>query len=143
MTTTKRDKSLVVIQLTGGNDYLNTVVPYSNGLYYDSRPAINIPADQVLRIDDHVGSIEVGKDADLVLYDGHPLEIRSVVQKTFVDGDLYFDVEADRERQSSIEGIKKKLNPEKEEDAESGDGDSAPSAAVVWQEAPYSCREDE
>ena len=55
MTTTKRDKSLVVIQLTGGNDYLNTVVPYSNGIYYDSRPVVNIPADQVLRIDDHVG----------------------------------------------------------------------------------------
>ena len=55
MTTTNRDKSLVVIQLTGGNDYLNTVVPYSNGMYYDSRPVVNIPADQVLRIDDHVG----------------------------------------------------------------------------------------
>ena len=55
MTTTKRDKSLVVIQLTGGNDYLNTIVPYSNGLYYDSRPVISIPPDQVLPIDDQVG----------------------------------------------------------------------------------------
>ena len=55
MTSTNREKSLVVIQLTGGNDYLNTVVPYNNGLYYDYRPVVNIPADQVLRIDDHVG----------------------------------------------------------------------------------------
>ena len=55
MTTIKRDKSVVVIQLTGGNDYLNTVVPYSNGLYYDSRQVVNIPADQVLPIDDQVG----------------------------------------------------------------------------------------
>ena len=55
MTTTKRDKSLVVIQLTGGNDYLNTIVPYNNALYYDSRPVISIPPDQVLPIDDQVG----------------------------------------------------------------------------------------
>ncbi len=55
MTTTTRDKSLVVIQLTGGNDYLNTVVPYTNGLYYDSRPVVNIPAGQVLPINDQVG----------------------------------------------------------------------------------------
>ena len=33
-----RDKALVVIQLSGGNDCLNTVVPYTNGLYYDFRP---------------------------------------------------------------------------------------------------------
>ena len=101
------------------------------------------PAIQ-FRIDDRVGSIEVGKDADLVLYDGHPLEIRSVVQKTFVDGDLYFDVVADRERQASIDEIKKRLNPGKEdEDEESIESDSAPSPTVVWQEAPYSCREGE
>ena len=33
-------KSLVVLQLGGGNDYLNTIVPYENGLYYDNRPSI-------------------------------------------------------------------------------------------------------
>ena len=55
MTSLNREKSLVVIQLTGGNDYLNTVVPYSNGLYYDYRPVVNIPSDQVLQIDDQVG----------------------------------------------------------------------------------------
>ncbi len=55
MTSIKRDKSLVVIQLTGGNDYLNTVVPYNNGLYYDYRPVVNIPSDQVLQIDGQVG----------------------------------------------------------------------------------------
>lgn len=55
MTTTKRDKSLVVIQLSGGNDYLNTIVPYNNGLYYDSRPVVSIPPDQVLPINGQVG----------------------------------------------------------------------------------------
>ena len=102
------------------------------------------PARQ-LRIDDRVGSIEVGKDADLVLYDGHPLEIRSVVQKTFVDGDLYFDIEADRKRQVGIDGMKARLEPEKEakDDGEAPDSGSRPSPAVVWQDHTYSCREDQ
>ena len=55
MSSIDREKSLVVIQLTGGNDYLNTVVPYNNGLYYDFRPVVNVPADQVLQLDDQVG----------------------------------------------------------------------------------------
>ena len=37
---------LVVLQLTGANDYLNTVVPYTNPLYYDNRPNVHIPAEQ-------------------------------------------------------------------------------------------------
>ena len=35
--------TLVVLQLTGANDYLNTVVPYTNPLYYDNRPNMHIP----------------------------------------------------------------------------------------------------
>jgi len=55
MADTRKDPVLVVLQLTGGNDYLNTVIPYGNPLYYDSRPAVGIPADQVLALDDQVG----------------------------------------------------------------------------------------
>jgi uncharacterized protein (DUF1501 family) len=49
------DKALVVIQLSGGNDCLNTVVPYANGLYYDFRPTVNIVAEDVLPIDNAFG----------------------------------------------------------------------------------------
>lgn len=46
---------LVVINLQGGNDGLNTVVPYGSGLYYQERPTINVPASAVLPLDGQVG----------------------------------------------------------------------------------------
>jgi len=55
MTSTRKDPVIVVLQLTGGNDYLNTVIPYANPLYKDNRPAVGIADDQVLRLDDKVG----------------------------------------------------------------------------------------
>jgi uncharacterized protein (DUF1501 family) len=55
MAMTRKPPTLVVLQLTGGNDALNTIVPYGNPLYYDQRPTVRIPADQVLPIDDHYG----------------------------------------------------------------------------------------
>ncbi|MEE8465054.1 MAG: DUF1501 domain-containing protein [Dehalococcoidia bacterium] len=55
MTTTRHEKSLIVIQLTGGNDYLNTVVPYGDGRYYDARSTVNIPQEKVIPIDNQLG----------------------------------------------------------------------------------------
>ena len=52
------------------------------------------PATQ-LGIDDRVGSIEVGKDADLAIFSEHPFSIYAVPQKTIVDGVIRFDVESD------------------------------------------------
>jgi len=46
---------LVVVELDGGNDGLNTVVPYGDDAYYQQRPKIAIPAGQVRPIDDHFG----------------------------------------------------------------------------------------
>ena len=46
---------LVLIQLAGGNDGLNTLIPYGDSAYYKARPGIGIPKNQVLRINDHVG----------------------------------------------------------------------------------------
>ena len=66
------------------------------------------PARQ-LGVDGSVGSIEVGKDADLVIYDRHPLDNFAVPQKTFVDGKLYFDIDGDRERQRAIDAEKEAL----------------------------------
>src|SRR5436309_15999521 len=48
-------RALVVVQLSGGNDALNTVVPYTNGLYYENRPQVNIAPDDVLPISATLG----------------------------------------------------------------------------------------
>ena len=52
MTASKKDPVLVVLQLTGGNDYLNTVIPYSNPLFRDNRPVVNVPEGKELQLDD-------------------------------------------------------------------------------------------
>ena len=45
----------------------------------------------IVGVDDKVGSIEVGKDADLVLWDGYPLSTSGVPEKVMIDGEVYFD----------------------------------------------------
>jgi uncharacterized protein (DUF1501 family) len=52
---TVRGRILVVVQLSGGNDGLNTVVPYRDDEYRKRRPGLQISAKEVLKIDDHVG----------------------------------------------------------------------------------------
>jgi len=55
MASNGRERNVVVIQLSGGNDCLNTIIPYEDGLYYDFRPNVNIPQEQVLPLEDGLG----------------------------------------------------------------------------------------
>ncbi len=55
MASSKRDPVLIVLQLSGGNDALNSLVPYGDPLYVDNRPAVRVPEDQVLPINDYMG----------------------------------------------------------------------------------------
>jgi len=55
MASNTKDPVLVILQLSGGNDALNTVIPYSNPLYHDNRPKVGIPENQVLPINDSIG----------------------------------------------------------------------------------------
>jgi len=59
------------------------------------------PAKQ-LGIDDRVGSLEVGKDADFVLWNGHPLSTYTVCEQTWIDGRKYFDREEDLQMRQQI-----------------------------------------
>ena len=55
MTTNKKDPVLVVLQLSGGNDYLNTVIPYTDPQYRDNRRGVGIPDGEILHIDGDMG----------------------------------------------------------------------------------------
>lgn len=55
--------------------------------------AITLYPAEILGVADRVGSIEVGKDADLAIWDGHPLKVRSNVLATFVKGELVFHLD--------------------------------------------------
>ena len=55
MASTKKDPVVVVLQLTGGNDYLNTVIPYTDPRYRDNRPAVGVAEDRILPINDKIG----------------------------------------------------------------------------------------
>src|SRR5262249_55351427 len=50
-----KDTVLVVVELSGGNDGLNTVIPYGDDLYHKARPTLRFKKDQVVRVDDHIG----------------------------------------------------------------------------------------
>jgi uncharacterized protein (DUF1501 family) len=96
-------KRLVIIQLSGGNDGLNTVIPFRNDLYYKERPTLGIPKNDIIKLND-----EVGLNASLTplkrLYDngnltiinnvGYPNPIRSHfrsmdIWQTATDSDKY------------------------------------------------------
>ena len=48
-------KKLVIIQLSGGNDGLNTIIPFNNDIYYRNRPGISIPKSNVIKATDELG----------------------------------------------------------------------------------------
>jgi len=66
------------------------------------------PAIQ-LGIENRVGSIDIGKDADLVIFNHNPLSVYAVAQKTLIDGTVYFDRDRDIAGRAALESEKKAL----------------------------------
>ena len=55
MTSTKKDPVLVVLQLTGGNDYMNTVIPHAEPLYREKRPVVGVADERIIKLNDSIG----------------------------------------------------------------------------------------
>ncbi len=87
------------------------------------------PAKQ-LRLDNRVGSIDLGKDADLVIYNHHPFSVYAVPQKVLIDGQVYFDIQKDREMRRQMAEERKALEEKdkKEPDADRPTGSRRPGA---------------
>jgi imidazolonepropionase-like amidohydrolase len=93
--------------------HLNTeaakVMKYGGVSETDAMAMITINPAKQLGIDKQVGSLEVGKDADLVMFDRHPLSIYAKVQKVMIDGNVYFDRDNDVSARAAKEKRKKEL----------------------------------
>jgi imidazolonepropionase-like amidohydrolase len=80
------------------------------------------PAKQ-LRLDHRLGSVEVGKDADLVIWTGHPFSTYSRVETTFIEGDVYFDRAKDLAARAELAKEKRdRLKKEADEEAKNKKG---------------------
>ncbi len=83
------------------------------------------PAIQ-LGIQNRVGSIEIGKDADLAIWNAHPLSVYARVDTTFVDGEIFFDRQQDLARRSQLE--KERAQLEQAEPNRPSTGGTSPQA---------------
>jgi len=75
----------------------------------DAWKFVTLNPAKLLHIDDRVGSIKVGKDADVVLWSDHPLSIYAKAEKTIIDGTVYFDIERDAQLREAIKKEKNEL----------------------------------
>jgi len=98
------------------NDEAAKMIKYGGLTETEALPLITINPAKQLMIDNRVGSIEVGKDADLAIFDQHPLSNFAKVSKVYIDGQLYFDRDSDLADRPTREAEKKKLvDKEKEQ----------------------------
>jgi imidazolonepropionase-like amidohydrolase len=67
------------------------IMRYGGATEEEALKMITLNAAWIIGVEDRVGSIEVGKDADLVIWDGYPLSSYGVPEKVLIDGELYFD----------------------------------------------------
>ena len=70
---------------------------------------VTINPAKLLHIDNRVGSIKVGKDADVVLWSDHPLSIYAKAEKTIIEGKIYYDIKDDERKRAAIKSEKAKL----------------------------------
>ncbi|MBT8243749.1 MAG: amidohydrolase family protein [Winogradskyella sp.] len=75
----------------------------------DAFKFVTLNPAKLLHLDDRVGSLKVGKDADVVLWSDHPLSIYAKAEKTIIEGVTYFDLEKDKQMRQAIAKEKSEL----------------------------------
>jgi len=73
------------------NQEAGKAIRYGSATEEEALKMITLNAAWIVGVDDRVGSIEAGKDADLVIWDGYPLSSYGVPEKVLIDGEVYFD----------------------------------------------------
>ena len=75
----------------------------------DAWKMVTLNPAKLLHLDKRMGSIKVGKDADLVLWTNNPLSVYANVEKTIVDGVVYFDIEKDKQARADLQSERARL----------------------------------
>jgi len=75
----------------------------------DAWKMVTLYPAKLLHLDDRMGSIKPGKDADIVIWTDSPLSIYAKVEKTIIDGTVYFDAEKDLQMRKWIEQERARL----------------------------------
>jgi len=101
---------------------------------------VTINPATMLHVQDKVGSIKVGKDADLVLWNNDPLSIYAVAQKTIVDGIVYFDKDRDNMLRQRLQSERNRLIQKLSGEKKSG---TPMVAAKASEQVLLHCEEDE
>ncbi|WP_375324959.1 amidohydrolase family protein [Flagellimonas sp. GZD32] len=89
------------------NQEAGKTVKYGGMSEIEAWKTVTLNPAKLLHLDDRVGSIEEGKEADVVLWSDHPLSVYAKAEKTLIEGKVYFDLEKDKEMR---EAIKKERN---------------------------------
>jgi imidazolonepropionase-like amidohydrolase len=101
-------------------------VGYSGISEEEALKFVTLNPARMLRVDHRVGSIEVGKDADIVLWSGPPLSTRSVVEQTYVDGRCYFDRARDEQLRQRDAQLRQQLEQRALQALRQGEPPAAP-----------------
>ncbi|NND10815.1 MAG: amidohydrolase, partial [Flavobacteriaceae bacterium] len=84
-------------------------VKYGGVSEEDAWKFVTLNPAKLLHLDNRVGSLKVGKDADVVLWSGHPMSVYSKAEKTLIEGTVYFDLERDKQLRDAIKKERSEL----------------------------------
>ena len=106
-------------------------IKYGGMTELDAWNMVTINPAKLLHIDEKVGSIKVGKDADVVLWSHNPLSIYAIAEKTIIEGKVFFDLEEDKKKRMAIKKEKSKLISMMLQEKMKGTKTQAPSKKIL------------
>jgi imidazolonepropionase-like amidohydrolase len=105
-------------------------VKYGGMSEEDAWKMVTLNPAKMLHLDDRMGSIKVGKDADLVLWSDNPLSIYAKAEKTMVDGRIYYDMEEDMKKRELVATERARLVQKMQDAKKNGSATRPPSRAL-------------
>jgi len=91
------------------NQEAGKIVKYGGVPETEALKLVTLNPAKILHLDDRMGSIKKGKDADLVLWTDNPLSVYARASKTMVDGTIYFDEEEDAKMKEEIDNERNRI----------------------------------